>query len=254
MKWNPFFIPLLSGLLATLPACAGPLKYSAEPIEAWVMDAETKQPLENVIVVAHWELETTSRIVPHQTNPAGSLMILETVTDKNGRFYFPAWGPKWHLGAGELTDRDPELILFRSGYKYLRVSNSRYQRPAKYSDVGKPSGTESKPTGSKRISFWSGERIELKVFKGAVEAYEDHFESLNDALGHIAADNPEQCDWKKIPIAISAMNRERTRLVALGVNPNTLSTIDKRLLMNDEFFTKKGGCGSPKEFFSGFQQ
>lgn len=241
-------------LASGLPACAGSLKYSAAPIEAWVVDKEAGQPLEGVIVVAHWALESTSRIVPHQTNPAGSLMILETVTDKNGRFYFPAWGPKWHLGTGNLTDSDPELILFKSGYKYLRVSNSRYLRPAKYSDVGKPSGTESKPSGSKRISFWSGERIELKAFKGTVEAYENHFESLNDALGHIAADNPEECSWKKIPITIHAMNRERKRLIAQGVNPDTLSSVDKELLMNDEYFTKKGSCGSPKEFFRDLQQ
>jgi hypothetical protein len=254
MKRNIHYLFFILICTATLPACAGPLKYSADPIEAWVMDAETKQPLENVIVVAHWELETTSRIVPHQTNSAGSLMILETVTDKNGRFYFPAWGPKWHLGTGNLTDSDPELILFKSGYKYLRVSNSRYLRPSKYSDVGKPSGTESKPTGSKRISFWSGERVGLEKFKGTIQAYEDHFESLNDDLEHIAADNPEECGWKKIPDTIRAMNRERMRLIAQGINPNTLSSIDKRLLMNDEYFIKKGGCGSPRVFFRELQQ
>lgn len=209
MKRKVHCLCFVLACLAALPACAGPLKYSAEPIEAWVLDAETKQPLENVIVVAHWELETTSRIVPHQTNPAGSLMILETVTDKNGRFYFPAWGPKWHLGAGELTDSDPELIFFKSGYRYLRVSNSRYLRPAKYSDVGKPSGTESKPTGSKRISFWSGERIPLEKFKGTTEEYARHLSSLDIYL-RFAYDN-ENCEMKQVPRMVVALHREEKR-------------------------------------------
>lgn len=206
--------PLISVLVSlcsmlVLPACASPLKYSADPIEAWIIDAETKQPLENVIVVAHWELETTSRIVPHQTNSAGSLMVLETVTDKNGRFYFPAWGPKWHLGTGNLTDSDPELILFKSGYKYLRVSNSRHLRPAKYSDVGKPSGTESKPTGSKRISFWNGERIGLKPFRGTQKEYAEHLSSLDIDL-RFAYDN-ESCEMKQVPRMVVALHREEKR-------------------------------------------
>jgi hypothetical protein len=254
MKWNPFFISLLSGLLATLPACAGPLKYSADPIEAWVMDAETKQPLENVIVVAHWELETTSRIVPHQTNSVGSLMILETATDKNGRFYFSAWGPKWHLGSGNLTDSDPELIFFKSGYKYLRVSNSRYLRPAKYSDVGKPSGTESKPSGSKRISFWRGERIELKPFRGTTEEYAESFKDFNRELDSIISRRPEDCEWKKIPRTIIAMMHERKALEDKGIR--YAFSIDQQLLISDEYFSKKGGseCGSPKNFIKGLER
>ena len=151
-------------------ACAG-LQYSAAPIEAWVVDAETKQPIEGVIVVAHWALESTSRIIPHQTNATGSLMILETVTDQNGRFHFPAWEPKWHLGSGDLTDDDPELIFFKSGYKYINVSNSQYTRPIKYRDEGRPVGAETKLTGAKRSSLWSGETIKMEKFGGTMEEY-----------------------------------------------------------------------------------
>jgi hypothetical protein len=206
MKWKIHYLFLVLACSAALPACAGPLRYSAAPIEAWVVDKETNQPLEGVVVVAHWALESTSRIVPHQTNPAGSLMILEAVTGKDGRFYFPAWGPKWHLGSGELTDSDPELILFKNGYKYIHVSNSRYLRPSKYSDVGKPSGTESKPTGSKRISFWSRERIELEKFRGTMDEYAKHLSSLDISL-RFAYDN-ENCEMKQVPKMIIALHYE----------------------------------------------
>lgn len=43
--------------LAAVPACATPIRYSAEPIEAWVVDAETKQPLDGVVVTANWQLK-----------------------------------------------------------------------------------------------------------------------------------------------------------------------------------------------------
>ena len=222
--------------VATLPACAAsPLYYSADAIEAQVIDAETKQPLEGVIVTANWQLfhSTVGGRVP-----GDQLMVLEAVTAKDGKFTFFAWGPKLAL-SGYLDNRDPQLLLFKPGYEYKRLMNQ----------------VSSKTNmASVRRSQWNGKTIELKKFKGTIQAYEDHFESLNNDLEHIAADNPEECGWRKIPDTIRAMNRERNRLVALGVNPNTLSSIDNELSMNDQFYTKKGGCGSPKEFFGGFKQ
>jgi hypothetical protein len=256
MHMTQKLLRVLLGIVAfaTLPACATPVTYSAEPIEAWVVDAETKTPLENVVVVANWALETTSRIVPHQTNAAGSLVILEAVTDKNGRFYLPPWGPKWHLGNGELTDSDPELILFKSGYKYLRISNSQYLRPRKYSDEGKPSGTESKPTGTKRISFWSGERIELKPVTGTMEEYTQNFNSLNRELDAIVSKRPENCEWKKLPRTIMSVKKQRQALEEKGARYPF--SIDQRLITSDEYFRTKGGkeCGSPKDFIGGLER
>src|SRR5437762_5403722 len=62
--------------------------YRAEPLAATVVDAESGEPLEGVIVVAHWEVD----------NPYGAavaqVMVTETTTGKQGTFAFPAWGPK----------------------------------------------------------------------------------------------------------------------------------------------------------------
>ena len=130
---------LFALLILPLSGCAS-LQYSAEPIEAWVVDAETKRPLEGAIVVAHWELKGGLE----GGNIQGQIMVMESVTDKAGRFYFPAWGPTWHIASpwwGYLSDSDPELLLFKSGYGYVSVSNSQYTRPSKYSDEGKPAGT-----------------------------------------------------------------------------------------------------------------
>lgn len=233
---------LLLGMTHTLSACAG-LQYSAAPIEAWVVDAETKQPIEGVIVVAHWALESTSRIIPHQTNATGSLMILETVTDKNGRFHFPAWGPKWHLGSGDLTDDDPELIFFKSGYKYINVSNSQYTRPIKYRDEGKPVGAESKPTGSKRISFWSGEKIEMERFGGTMGEYAKHLGLLNNNLYPLLGS--EACDWQQVPRMLLALSEQSRAFRKQGIE--ALYDVDLYLPISEK------RCGSPKAFFERYQ-
>ena len=85
-------------------ALAGCNRYSAEPIEGWVVDAKTKKPIEGVIVVADWQLHKNTSL--GGKIPASHLYIVETRTDRNGLFRFEEWGPrtaKW----GFFIDRDP---------------------------------------------------------------------------------------------------------------------------------------------------
>lgn len=302
-KWNDMkrknTVLILSALWVVfclpLTACAlGSLKYSAEPIEARVVDAETKQPLEGVIITANWQLEEGTFGGNVQT---GQLNVMETTTDKEGRFRFHGWGPL-KVEKGHLVNRDPQLILFKSGYEYLRLVN----------EYSSDRELRLRPV---RRSQWNGETIELMPFKMALEVrrkqaleageredrqlrvdcqwlaerqmmtldecqmasrqeherraqnlpftrtleeeYIDHFENLNHELDHIATDDPKECNWKKIPKAIRAMNVERKRLEELKIKPHRLSAIDNHLLDSDDYFIKEGGCGSPKEFFGGFQ-
>ena len=46
---------LLAFAMLPLQGCSR--DYSATAIEAWIVDTETKQPLEGVVVVADWKLE-----------------------------------------------------------------------------------------------------------------------------------------------------------------------------------------------------
>ena len=83
--------------------------YTAEPIEAWVVDPETNQPLQDVIVVAHWQLKGGLE----GGNRVGQMMVMETVTDAQGRFYFPGWGPKFRPLNGELKTGSPRIAAFQ---------------------------------------------------------------------------------------------------------------------------------------------
>src|SRR5581483_7654118 len=139
--------------LAALPACATPVTYSAESIGGWIVDAETKQPIEGAVVLADWVLEG-STMVDFKFTRVGDLKILETITDQNGRFRFDAWGPITHWGRGLLTYMDPEIFVFKNGYEYQRLANL----PTKAAIEGK--------AGPVRRSEWNGKKIELKRFTG----------------------------------------------------------------------------------------
>lgn len=225
---------LCLGFVVTQPACSGPPShYSAEAIEIQVIDAESKKPLDGVIVTANWQLLGGME----GGLPLGQMMVMETVTDSSGVFRFPAWGPL-RRPQGYLREDDPQLLLFKSGYEYRKLSN---------------------PVSSKinhdslRRSQWHGKTIELKPFKGTMEEYSNRFQDLNHEVDRIVSDPPKDCNWKQLPLTIRAMSEERKTLEAKGINPDRLFSIDTELLLNNDYFTAKGGpgCGSPRQFLQG---
>lgn len=154
MKRSAQYLCLILICTSGLPACASPLTYSAEPIEAWVIDAVTKKPMEGVIVTANWQLVEGTL---GGSRPLGQLKVMEAVTDKNGRFAFPAWGPV-EVTKGHLVSDDPQLLLFKSGYQYLRLSNQyTSDRELRLRPV--------------RRSDWNGKTIEMKRFTGTPEEW-----------------------------------------------------------------------------------
>jgi len=186
------------GLAMILPACVGFVfgVYSAEPIEAGVVDAETKQPIAGVIVTANWQLEEGTM---GGNVPVGQLMVLETVTDKDGVFRFPAWGSK-SAPKGHLVIHDPQLLLFKPGYEYRRLLNTF---------------TADYNKGMRRRSEWSGRTIEMKPFKGAVGEYADRLSFLGTSL-RFAYDG-ERCEWRQVPRMLAAVHKEKVNFRAKGV-------------------------------------
>jgi hypothetical protein len=208
-----------------------PWFYMAEDIEGWVVDAHSGEPIEGVVVTANWELK---RGTLGGDIPCGQAHVDEAVTDPAGHFYFARWGPKIRPIGCEIVFQDPQLLLFKSGYKFRRLQNavrSVWNR------------------GVVRRSQWNAKTVQLDLFEGTIGAYEDNFESFNRELEGIAILQPEECFWRKLPKAIHAVHQERNRLIQKGVPSNTLYSVDSELLINHAYYTKKGGCGSPKEFF-----
>jgi hypothetical protein len=222
----PRLLLILSVL--SLPACAK--TYSAKPITATVVDAETWEPLEGVNVVADWVLHYPT------WRWAGSLEVAEAVTDKNGQFHIPGWGPKAvpsHLPHGtRLGNDDPGLVFFKRGYRVRGLSNSRQpERLLPRNDI---------PV---RYSDWDGKLIWLEKFKGTLEEYGKY---IYDPARFAGSGIP--CPWKKTPQLYAALIKERERLDSLGIHSN----LPSMRAMENNFNNRK--CGSAKEFFREYLQ
>jgi hypothetical protein len=227
-----FFILFVAAL--TLSACVEPPRqYSAEAIMAKVVDADTKKPIEGVIVTANWQLE---RGTVGGNVPVGQIMVMETVSDKDGKFTFPAWGPKWAFG-GHLVIKDPQLLLFKGGYEYRGLQNAV---------------TTHYNKGSLRHSEWNGKTIEMKKFKDhsinvganySTSAYAENLSFLSTSLTTIIEND---CNWKKIPQILLALKTQAEIFRKNGIRESLVSA--------DYIPTSKRQCGSPEEFFRNYQR
>lgn len=112
---------LLAPLAACLPARAyedwpsPPLvspPYSAQAITGKVVDAETGEPLAGVIIVAQWMIDRK-----FVGDDKALLNVMETVSDSEGNYGFPAWGP---ISLPPMADfrkgEDPRVYYFKTGY------------------------------------------------------------------------------------------------------------------------------------------
>lgn len=129
---------------------ATPKIYSADPITAWVVDADTGKPVEGANVLAVWEMKYG--LENHGTNYA---MVLEAVTDSDGRFSLPGWGPKLVVKAGAITTAAPRLVILKADY-----------RPA-----GAASGSFFDRLPSHMASDLNGKIFKLEKFVGAKREY-----------------------------------------------------------------------------------
>lgn len=231
MKRNIRHLLFILVCLGTPPACAAdeyPATYAAEAIEARVVDAATKQPLEGVIVTANWEL-----VGGFEGNtPVGQMKVLEAVTDKNGKFTFPAWGPEPRK-KGYLRNRDPQLLLFKPSYEYKRLAN----------EVSSKISMESL-----RRSEWNGKTIELKKFKGTTEEHAKHISWLSTDMDriHDYARGAKTCTWKSTPQMLVALHK-----ISFDFEKQNVRPYGGRIHRIEDI-PAHPECGSPKEYFKAF--
>ncbi|MDH5784942.1 MAG: hypothetical protein OEZ16_04940 [Chromatiales bacterium] len=94
--------------------------YSAPDIEARVIDANTGKPVEGVVLVGVWQLE--SQGFEHSYGRA--IHVTEAVTDSEGKYKLDGFFIKWAgLFAGTLWESDPMIYVFADGYS-PRIAHS----------------------------------------------------------------------------------------------------------------------------------
>ena len=196
------------------------------PITATVVDSETGQPIEDVVVVADWEL----RGGLEGGNPIGAWPVIEAVTDRKGKFHFPAWGPRF--GFGILRDWKPELRFFKDGYAYGLRQNSA-----------------NGDWYSWRVrSIVDGTTVKLERFRGTPKEYTENVDSFSREIDSLLFRNEKLCNWKNTPSLIRALD-EQVRYYPQNGGP-AFSSLHYGLVTNEEYY-KKIGCGSAKEFLKG---
>jgi len=130
----------------------GTRSFSADAITAYVVDADTGAPIAGANVLAMWVMK--SGLENNTTNYA---MVMEAVTDANGKFELPAWGPKNVSGRGQITALAPLFIILKSGYSQGRGAN-RSAEPAPFH----------------MTSDWNGKTFKLTRFDGTPDQYADY--------------------------------------------------------------------------------
>ena len=135
-----------------------PAEYTFTEARGAVIDAETKKPIEGLIVVGMWELEWTGGPTYITEAIVSKLIhVEEAITDAKGQFILPVppliKRPKYWAFHGD----DPKILFFKPGYKIEFLSN--------YFWLSSWSGDRGGYTYSKvRKSYWDGKVIDLEPF------------------------------------------------------------------------------------------
>ena len=217
-------------LLSLLGGCSTML--SAEPVTARVVDASTGKPLAGVAVVAYWELHNGS-FTGHSFG-CGAIDIEGAVTDADGQFHIPGWGPI--NSSCDMWGFNPILMLFKPSY----VTASKGNNPL-----------NSLAMVSVSSSIWDGKTIEMRVADTDLErvdaqSYAFDFESFNNNLARFVLAG---CNWKKIPDMLRAIAIQERKFRAAG---QVFPTVNSRLIRLDAEIQKaEPRCGSPKAFIEG---
>ena len=230
LKSSVMMVRGMAALVALLSLASCTVTYQFDPIEAWVVDAETGKPIEGAVVTANWELVKGSLDGPRYY---GQLEVKETVTDKSGRFFFEGFSKEDTSGA-ELRESDPQVLIFKAGYEYQRFTNDYRDGGAGLKKARRTAAVNGKTV--KLLSMLSPEANKLQR--------SSMYFGLHTRYRYLVDD----CHWKSIPRAMVAMDREYRR--AKATNPSVyVDLINSGTL---ESLTEK--CGSSTYLFQEHQK
>ena len=171
--------------------------YSAEPITAWVVDKETRQGIPGVNVVAVWELDGGL-----EGHVVGVFKVLETVSDDDGKFHFPAWGPETRKVNGVIRGGAPRLLLVKHGYRADGMPNmNSLLTPA-------PSTTKSE---------WNGRHWPLERHRGTLGEYANEVARGIESSMSVYMDS-DPCIWRDLPKLWQFVASENQMFKANGVD------------------------------------
>lgn len=165
---------ILGCLLMVIMSSCYPVRYDG-PYKGRVIDAETGQPIEGVVVLGEWSKGLMT--------PAGTVHsyydVAETVTDKNGDFEIPG------LGLKILTRVEPmNVLIFKAGYEYIGMG---------------PWESFRKDGILKRKVTWRGDRAIIPLRKLTMEERKK---------GHGPPEPPSKAPFEKVRLMLLEIDKE----------------------------------------------
>jgi hypothetical protein len=235
MQWDKAK-PLLAALVTVAclfsPTAHAQLTFTADAINGKVVDEETGQPLAGVIIVAMWTIEASFVGYDNEL-----LNVIETVTDQDGNYGFPEWGPKllpvstYPFSTSELFDKgdDPFVVYFKSGYWPAQEKN----------EVTYPGQDIAKREPALGGFKANGMTIKLKKWDGMDE--EKYYKQVSFMADDLNG------GWKKYPRMALAMDKIYQSLMArlkrkeISTNfplPHVVGFIPEQLSDDDRAYLK----------------
>ena len=234
----PIFVLATGAIVASLSLTSCAVTYQFAPIEAWVVDAETGAPIEGAVITANWELVKGGFDGPRYF---GQLEIRETVTDKNGRFFFAGFSKNDSSGA-ELRESDPQILIFKAAYEFQRFTNDYIDGGAGLKKLERTAAVNGKTV---RLSKQNLDKERL---------YVSHSRLVRTGLDFVRKTMPhkneiESCYWQIIPQMILETRKQEQYMRSIGIDPPSL--YDYLLLTSDAITARAiKPCNSPKTLFT----
>jgi hypothetical protein len=172
--------------------------------------------------VAHYVSDTSLR----------QAAIAEVVTDTDGQFRIPAWGPRL-VADGWISVDEPTTRIYKRGFVPRVVKN--YE--------GVPM------SGAKSIIryLFQDRAIVLQPFEGSLQQYENTFNPLLLSLGHIYDGRGTAfCYWRQTPRMLLALQDLKLEMAAQGAGYSFPSA------ENYASTHTKEKCGDAHQFFQNY--
>ncbi|MFH2047591.1 MAG: hypothetical protein ABIK92_20880 [Pseudomonadota bacterium] len=198
-----FITTVIIGFTFTSSAHAW-LYYSKPEFRGRIIDAETKKPIEGTVIVAlymKWEFGG-----PGGGN-TGPMDAKETLTDKNGEFYFPSY----RTLIGPLSsERVAEFIIFKPGYKSITFVDGKNISDEKYFAIEK--GMIGKEGKIKEKDHFGN----IEIWKGPLGVVELEKARTRKERLDTKPLPPNDYTSKELPLFIKSLNEERNNLGLKG--------------------------------------
>ena len=205
------FIKLIccSVLIAGVCGCSK-WPYSGHSIKARVIDGTNGQPLNGVMVVAYWRTITNSYtpgMYMDGGGPAPTCVrlanLLAATSEADGVFLVPSWSAN---GCFTMYGSQPELILYKPGYKALRLLNADEDvDPTENIDYQFRNGGTVFTSSTSR---WDEATIKLTPDSDRLSDLRKYMDALMAALEQA---HPSRCFWSEArPAFLLALQEERS--------------------------------------------